>query len=115
MTTLKHRRGPPRSLFDQVVAITGGARGIGHATARALANQGARVAIGDLDGDLAEQVAAELGGDAFGVGVDVTDNAGIGKSHRLGRDAEHRTGSPPGASRGAAGPSRHCEIPASSP
>ena len=38
----------PRSLSNQVVAITGGARGIGHATARALAYRGARVAIGDL-------------------------------------------------------------------
>ncbi|MDP9293277.1 MAG: SDR family NAD(P)-dependent oxidoreductase, partial [Actinomycetota bacterium] len=72
---LKHRRGQPRALSNQVVAITGGARGIGHATARALAHQGARVAIGDLDGDLAGRVAGELGGGGFGVGVDVTDNA----------------------------------------
>src|SRR5947208_3523844 len=74
---LQHRRGQPRSLSNKVVAITGGARGIGYATARALAHRGARVAIGDLDGDLAAQVAAELGGDAFGVGVDVTDTAGF--------------------------------------
>ena len=89
MTTLKHRRGQPRALSNQVVAITGGARGIGHATARALAHQGARVAIGDLDGDLADEVATELGRDAFGVGVDVTDNAAFtafldGVEHRLG-------------------------------
>ena len=86
---LKHRRGRPRSLSNQVVAITGGARGIGHATAQALARRGARVAIGDLDGELADQVAAELGGGAFGVGVDVTDNAAFtafldGVEHRLG-------------------------------
>ena len=79
----------PRSLSNRVVAITGGARGIGYATARALAHQGACVAIGDLDGDLADQVAAELGGDAFGVAVDVTDNAAFtafldGVEHRLG-------------------------------
>ena len=89
LTMLKHRRGRPRSLSNQVVAITGGARGIGHATAQALARQGARVAIGDLDGDLADKVAAELGGGAFGVGVDVTDNAAFtafldGVEHRLG-------------------------------
>ena len=77
MTMLKRRRGQPRPLANQVVAITGGARGIGHATARALAHQGARVAIGDLDGDLADEVAIELGGHAFGVGVDVTDNAAL--------------------------------------
>src|SRR5437764_2271087 len=89
MTMLRNRRGQPRSLANQVVAITGGARGIGLATATALAHHGARVAIGDLDGDLAGQVAAELGGDAFGVGVDVTDNAAFtafldGVEHRLG-------------------------------
>jgi NAD(P)-dependent dehydrogenase (short-subunit alcohol dehydrogenase family) len=79
----------PRSLSNKVVAITGGARGIGYATARALADRGARIAIGDLDGKLAAQVAGEFGGDAFGVGVDVTDNAAFtafldGVEHRLG-------------------------------
>ena len=73
----------------RVVAVTGGARGIGHATATLLARQGARVAIGDLDGDLADRVANGLGGDAFGVGVDITDNAAFtsfldGVEHRLG-------------------------------
>src|SRR3954464_4429143 len=86
---LNHRRGQPRSLSNQVVAITGAARGIGYATAQALARQGARVAIGDLDGDLADQGAADLGGGAFGVHVDVTDNAAFtafldGVEHRLG-------------------------------
>jgi NAD(P)-dependent dehydrogenase (short-subunit alcohol dehydrogenase family) len=79
----------PRSLYNKVVAITGGARGIGHATAQALAHHGARIAIGDLDGDLATEVAAGLGTEAFGVGVDVTDNAAFsafldGVEHRLG-------------------------------
>ena len=55
----------------RVVVITGGARGIGAATARLLTAQGARVAIGDLDGDLATQTAAELG--IAGFAVDVTD------------------------------------------
>jgi NAD(P)-dependent dehydrogenase (short-subunit alcohol dehydrogenase family) len=79
----------PRALSRKVVAITGAARGIGHATARALADRGAVVAVGDLDGDLAEAVAGQLGGGAFGVGVDVTDNAAFtafldGVEHRLG-------------------------------
>jgi NAD(P)-dependent dehydrogenase (short-subunit alcohol dehydrogenase family) len=79
----------PRALSGKVVAITGAARGIGHATARALADRGAVVAVGDLDGDLAEAVAGQLGGGAFGVGVDVTDNAAFtafldGVEHRLG-------------------------------
>ena len=47
-----------RSLASQVVAITGGARGIGRATAVALLAQGARVAIGDIEVSLA-QAAAE--------------------------------------------------------
>ena len=86
---LELRRGQPRPLSDRVVAITGGARGIGHATARALAHEGARIAIGDLDGDRADAVATQLGGAAFGVGVDVTDNAAFsafldGVEHRLG-------------------------------
>jgi NAD(P)-dependent dehydrogenase (short-subunit alcohol dehydrogenase family) len=71
-------KGQQRSLSNKVVAITGGARGIGCATARALAHAGARVAIGDLDGDVAAEVAADLGGDAFGVGVDVRDHAAFG-------------------------------------
>jgi NADP-dependent 3-hydroxy acid dehydrogenase YdfG len=62
----------PRSLRGKVVAITGGARGIGKATARALVLKGAKVAIGDLDRELAEQAAAELGGETLGLELDVT-------------------------------------------
>ncbi len=65
----------PRSLYGKVVAITGGARGIGRATATAVAREGARVAIGDLDGALAEQEAAALGGDSAGLALDVTDRS----------------------------------------
>jgi NAD(P)-dependent dehydrogenase (short-subunit alcohol dehydrogenase family) len=67
----------PRSLIDKVVAITGGGRGIGRATALALAREGARVAVGDLDRDGAEQVAAEMGEGALGLRLDVTDHAGF--------------------------------------
>jgi NAD(P)-dependent dehydrogenase (short-subunit alcohol dehydrogenase family) len=52
----------PGSLKGRVVAVTGGARGIGDATANALAAAGARVAIGDLDADLAAQSAQAYGG-----------------------------------------------------
>jgi NADP-dependent 3-hydroxy acid dehydrogenase YdfG len=65
----------PRSLVGRVVAITGGARGIGRATAAALVTQGARVAIGDVDWPLAQRTADELGGGTIGLPLDVTDSA----------------------------------------
>jgi NADP-dependent 3-hydroxy acid dehydrogenase YdfG len=62
-------------MFDSVysVAITGGGRGIGCATAAAFAARGARVCIGDLDGDVAGETAARIGAEAFA--LDVTDRA----------------------------------------
>jgi NAD(P)-dependent dehydrogenase (short-subunit alcohol dehydrogenase family) len=67
----------PRSLAGKVVVITGGARGIGRATAAALIAQGARVAIGDIDAPLAQQTASELGSGTLGLALDVTDHAGF--------------------------------------
>jgi NAD(P)-dependent dehydrogenase (short-subunit alcohol dehydrogenase family) len=67
----------PRSLAGKVVVITGGARGIGRATAAALIAQGARVAIGDIDAPLAQQTAAELGSGTLGLALDVTDPVGF--------------------------------------
>ncbi len=64
-----------RSLNGKVVAITGGARGIGKATATALVRGGCRVAIGDLDLALAEATAAGLGGGTIALPLDVTDRA----------------------------------------
>ncbi len=63
----------PRSLHGKVVAITGAARGIGRATAGALAREGAKVSIGDLDEGLAGQAASEVGSGAVAFGLDVTD------------------------------------------
>jgi NAD(P)-dependent dehydrogenase (short-subunit alcohol dehydrogenase family) len=65
-----------RSLAGRVVVITGGGRGIGAATAAALVAQGARVAIGDLDEELTQRAAKDLGGDTIGLRLDVTDHAG---------------------------------------
>lgn len=55
--------------------ITGGASGIGVATARMMAREGARVAISDLQDELGEKLASELGEAALFVHHDVTDEA----------------------------------------
>ncbi|VAW53816.1 Putative oxidoreductase [hydrothermal vent metagenome] len=55
----------------QVVVVTGGASGIGLATAQAFKAQGAEVAIIDQDAEAADKAAGQLGG--IGIGCDVTD------------------------------------------
>jgi NAD(P)-dependent dehydrogenase (short-subunit alcohol dehydrogenase family) len=57
---------------DKVVVITGGARGIGFATATALHNLGAKVAIGDVDEAKLKESGTALGVDVYGK-LDVTD------------------------------------------
>jgi NADP-dependent 3-hydroxy acid dehydrogenase YdfG len=63
----------PRILAGETAAITGGARGIGRATAQALLAQGMRVAIGDVDSEQVNRTAAELGPSALALPLDVTD------------------------------------------
>jgi NAD(P)-dependent dehydrogenase (short-subunit alcohol dehydrogenase family) len=64
--------------FDEmVVVVTGGASGIGAATCRAFAAQGARVAVVDIDGDGAGSVATEIGDAATAHRADVTDGAAV--------------------------------------
>lgn len=60
-------------LSGAVTCVTGGARGIGKETARALVDAGAEVWIGDIDIALADQTAAELGPRVQAVRLDVTD------------------------------------------
>lgn len=62
-----------RGLEGAVVAITGGAQGIGKATAELMVGRGARVAIGDLDLESVTATAAEIGKAAVGLSLDVTD------------------------------------------
>lgn len=66
------------SLQDKVVLITGAARGLGQAYARHLAGFGAKLALADVNGDGAAQVAAELDG-AFSVQMDVADEASVAR------------------------------------
>jgi NAD(P)-dependent dehydrogenase (short-subunit alcohol dehydrogenase family) len=58
-------------LDGQRAIVTGGGSGIGRATCRRMCEEGARVAVVDLNGDAAEQVAKEVDGIAYA--VDVTD------------------------------------------
>ena len=54
-------------------AVTGGAHGIGRAIAQRLVRAGAKVAIGDIDGDGARHAAGQLGAGAIGRALDVRD------------------------------------------
>ncbi|HUA12166.1 MAG TPA: SDR family oxidoreductase [Solirubrobacteraceae bacterium] len=59
-------------LDGKAAIVTGSARGIGRATAELLAEQGASVLINDLDADVAEQAASEIGGETAVFGGDLT-------------------------------------------
>jgi 3-oxoacyl-[acyl-carrier protein] reductase len=63
---------------DRVAVVTGSARGIGAATARRFAEEGASVAVLDLDEDVAAETAAGLGAaKAVGVGCNVAESASV--------------------------------------
>lgn len=69
-------------LMDKVAIITGGARGIGEATAKKFAKEGAKVVIADINEDDMKSTADEikaLGGEVTSLVVDVTDKASVDK------------------------------------
>ncbi len=63
-------------LDGKAAIITGSARGIGRATAELLTSEGARVLVNDIDGDIAEQAAAEIDGETAVFAGDLT-KAGV--------------------------------------
>lgn len=66
-------------IVGKAALVTGGASGLGAATARELAQRGAKVAVLDRNGDGAAAVAAEIGayGTAVGIACDITDTTSV--------------------------------------
>ena len=67
-------------LKDRVAVVTGAGQGIGAAVARAYADEGAKVAVIDMNAEAAAAVAADIvarGGEAIGVACDVADRVGV--------------------------------------
>lgn len=64
-------------LDGRVAFVTGGARGIGRATVERLLSEGARVAFCDVDADVGEQTAAEIGGESRFYACDITSEAQV--------------------------------------
>ncbi|WP_214512285.1 L-iditol 2-dehydrogenase [Pseudomonas brassicacearum] len=66
-----------KRLEGKSALVTGAARGIGRTFAQAYINEGATVAIADIDLERAQATAVELGDSAYAVKMDVTDQASI--------------------------------------
>lgn len=63
-------------LLDKVAVVTGGARGMGESHVRRFVEEGAKVVFTDINEEVGEKLAAELGDNALFVKHDVTDEAG---------------------------------------
>src|SRR5262245_19279875 len=63
--------------INKVAIVTGAAAGIGAATARQFAAEGAHVVVADWNGDGAETIANEIGDRAISIAVDVRDGAAV--------------------------------------
>jgi len=87
LTSSRSARGRRSGLDGKVALITGGARGIGAATAAALADRGVRLVLTDLDQGALDEVVASIGGErAIGVVADVCDLQAMEDAVRRGVD-----------------------------
>ncbi len=77
-----------RRLEDRVAVITGGGSGIGLATARRFADEGARVVVADMDAASGQSVADEVGG--IFVQVDVTSADDVARMFRVAKETYGR-------------------------
>ncbi|MEV4743676.1 SDR family oxidoreductase [Streptomyces sp. NPDC049555] len=73
-------------LKDRVYVLTGASRGLGHATARQLTADGARVVVSGRDADAAAAAARELGPGAIGIGADNADPTAAERLLRAARE-----------------------------
>lgn len=64
-------------LAGEVAIVTGGTQGIGRAIGAELVSRGAHVAVAGRDAERARAVAAEIGGDCHGIGLDVTSRESV--------------------------------------
>ncbi len=64
-------------LTGEVAVVVGGSQGIGEAIARALAVEGARVAVTSRDGAVAQRIAASIGSEHLGVALDVRSTTSV--------------------------------------
>jgi len=71
-------------LSGQHAVVTGGGQGLGYAMARRMAASGARVTLWDIDGPLARDAAASLGGGS--IAVDVTDHGAVEAAMKASED-----------------------------
>ena len=80
MAAQKHDSGDWLGLGGRIAVVTGGASGIGRATAVSLARAGARVAVLDINQKGGADVAAEIGGGALALRCDTTSEASIAEA-----------------------------------